>query len=140
MISAIIAFITALPALVNGVNAFASKYFDTKVQLLAARIGGDTEQAKAILRAGVIEGQTRVSGLQVIASSKALLFLFVGFALPFMIYEWQAVVYDKVWMHGATSTDPITGDLAAWGRSVIYALFGSSTAAGVLAAVDKWRK
>ena len=140
MISAVIAFLTALPSLVNGVNAFASKYFDTKVQLLATRLGNDTERAKAILTAGVAEGETRVHGLAVIASSKVLLFLFVGFALPYMLHEWQAIVYDKLWMHGATSTDPITGALAEWGNSVIYCLFGSSTAAGVLAAVSKWRQ
>lgn len=140
MLTAIIAFFTALPHLVDGVNVFASKYFDAKVQMLAARIGGDTEQAKAILSAGVIEGQTRVQGLAVIASSKVLLFLFVGFALPFMLFEWQAIVYDKLWMHGLTKTDPITGGLVDWGNAVIYALFGTSTAAGVLAAVDKWRK
>jgi hypothetical protein len=128
MISAILAFITSLPALVNGANAFASKYFDTKAQLVASRLGADVNVIRAAMTQAGVEAQARVAGLQVIASSKVLLFLVVGFALPFMIYEWQCIVYDKVWMHGLTKTDPIIGNLADWGQTIIVSLFGSGTA------------
>lgn len=144
MITVILALITALPHILDGVNAFTAKYYDAKVQITAARIGGDVEMAKTIVYGTVAEGQTRVEGLKVLASSKVLLFLFVGFALPFMVYEWQAIVYDKIIMHGTTSTDPITGDLAGWGHAVIYSLFGTTTAAGTVAGIgqiiDRWRK
>lgn len=128
MITAILAFLQAAPAIIGGVNAFAAKYFDAKVKLTAARIGGDVDVVRAAMTASSIEQQTRVEGLKVLASSKPLLFLVVGFALPFMIYEWQCIVYDIVWMKGTTATDPIRGNLADWGNTIIVSLFGSGTA------------
>ena len=128
MITAILAFISALPSIINGVTAFSNKYFDTKAQMVAARIGGDVNVLKAALTAAAIEQQTRVAGLQVLASSKVLLFLVVGFALPYMFYEWQCIVYDTIWMHGTTKTFPINEDFTAWGNTIITCLFGSGTA------------
>lgn len=128
MITALLAFFQAVPALVGGVTAFTNKYFDTKVQLTAARLGADTNVIRAAMTAAGVEQQTRVEGLKVIASSKVLLFLVVGFALPYMLYEWQCVVYDKIWMHGLTKTDPLGGDLSAWATTIITCLFGSGTA------------
>lgn len=143
MISAILAFIGALPSLINGLSAFQQNYYDRQVRMMTIRVGGDVQMAKTLVYGTVEEGKTRVDALRVLASSKVLLFLFVGFALPFMVYEWQAVVYDKIIMHGTTKTDPITGDLAAWGHAVIYSLFGTTTAAGTVAGigqiVDRWR-
>lgn len=128
MITMILALISAIPSLVNGVTAFSAKYFDTKAKMVAARIGGDVTVVSAAMTAAGIEQQTRVEGLKVIASSKVLLFLVVGFALPFMIYEWRCIVYDIIWMNGTTSTDAIKGNLADWGNTIIISLFGSGTA------------
>jgi hypothetical protein len=142
-ITAFLAFLQAVPAITGGINNFVNKYYDSKVQLVQARIGGDVEMAKTLVYGTVEQNRTRVAGLQVIASSRWLMFLFVGFALPFMIFEWQAIVYDKIIMHGTTSTDPITGELANWGQAVIYSLFGvagaGTTVAGISQIVDKWR-
>lgn len=128
MISAILAFFTAVPSIVGGITAFSNKYFDTKAQMTAARIGGDVNVVKAAMTLAATEQIARVDGLKVIASSKVLLFLVVGFALPFMIYEWQCIVYDKIWMQGLHSTDAIKGNLADWGNTIIISLFGSGTA------------
>lgn len=128
MITAILAFLQAAPAIIGGVNAFAAKYFDAKVQLTAARIGGDVNVVKAAMTTAAIEQQTRVAGLKVIASSKGLMFLVIAFALPFIAYEWQCIVWDKIIMHGTTATDPIKGNLADWGNTIIVSLFGSGTA------------
>lgn len=128
MITMIMALISAIPSLVNGVTAFTSAYFNAKVQLTAARIGGDVSVVQAAMTAAGIEQTSRVEGLKVIASSKVLLFLVVGFALPFMIYEWKCIAWDIVWMHGTTSTDAIKGNLADWGNTIIVSLFGSGTA------------
>lgn len=128
MISALLAFITALPQLVNGVNAFASSYFNNKARMTASRIGGDVAVVSAAMTAAGLEATARVEGLKVLASSKVLLFLVVGFAMPFMLYEWQCIVYDTLWMHGTVKTFPINENFAAWGQTIIVSLFGSGTA------------
>lgn len=128
MLTAILAFLQAVPAIMGGVNNFTSKYYDAKVQITTARIGGDRDVAVAMVNAAVATEVSRVEGLKVIAGSKVLLFLVVGFALPYMLYEWQCIVYDKIWMHGATRTDPLGGDLSAWATVIISCLFGSGTA------------
>lgn len=128
MIAAILAFINMIPGISSMVTAVTAAFFNSKVQLVAARTGADVAVVQAALTAASVEQQTRVAGLQVIASSKVLLFLVVGFALPFMIYEWQCIVYDTIWMHGTVRTNPITGNLADWGNTIIISLFGSGTA------------
>lgn len=40
------------------------------------------------------------------------------FALPYAIWEWKAIVWDKVIEHGLTRTDPLSGPLA-WGFPVV---------------------
>lgn len=127
MLSAILAFINMIPGISSMVTAVTAAFFNSKVQLVAARTGADVAVVQAALTASSVEQQTRVQGLQVIASSKVLLFLVVGFALPFMIYEWQCIVYDIIWMHGTTATDAIKGNLADWGNTIIISLFGSGT-------------
>lgn len=128
MIGALLAFINMIPGISSMVTAVTAAFFNSKVQLVAARTGADVAVVQAALTAASVEQQTRVAGLQVIASSKVLLFLVVGFALPFMIYEWQCIVYDTIWMHGTVRTNPITGNLADWGNTIIISLFGSGTA------------
>lgn len=128
MLTGILAFFQAVPALMGGLNNFTNAFFNAKVQITAARIGADVSVVQAAMTAAGIEQQTRVEGLKVIASSKTLLFLVVGFALPFMVYEWRCIVYDIVWMNGTTATDPIRGNLADWGNTIIISLFGSGTA------------
>lgn len=127
MISAILAFFSAIPGISNIVTSITTAVFNAKVQLVAARVGGDVAVATATVKAAALAEETRVSGLKVIAGSWVLSFLTVGFALPYMIYEWQCVVYDKVWMHGLTKTDPLGGDISAWATVIIGCLFGSGT-------------
>ncbi len=127
MIAGILAFFQAVPALMGGLNNFTNKYFDAKVQILAARIGGDVAVAREIMIQGAKDNATGVDRLRVIAGSKPLMFLVIAFAIPFVLFEWQAIAYDKIWMHGTTHTDPITGNLAEWGNTIIISLFGSGT-------------
>ena len=130
MITAILAFFQTIPAITGGINNFVSKYFDAKVQITAARIGGDTAIAKAMV-SGIVtdEGQTRVEFLKAVGQSKFLMFLIGGFACPFMIYVWKVVVFDIVL--GLGSTDPIKGNVADWGGVIIASIFGAGTVLGV---------
>lgn len=131
-ITAILAFFKAIPAITGGITAFSNAYFNAKVQLTAARIGGDVTVVSAMLTAAGMEQQARVAGLSVIASSKTLLFLVVAFAGPWIVYEWKVVAWDNVFafmIYGVYgSTPPIKGDVAGWATVIITSLFGSGTA------------
>ncbi len=131
MLTAILAFFQAVPAIAGGINNFTNKYYDAKVQITTARIGGDRDVAKQMVSGIVTEGQTRVEFLRTVSQSKALMFLIVGFALPFMGYVWKIVVYDIIWMAGTVATDPIKGNVADWGGVIIASIFGSGTVLGV---------
>ena len=125
MLTAILAFFQAVPAIAGGINNFTTRYYDAKVQITTARIGGDKEVAKQIVSGVVTEGQTRVEYLKAVGGSKILAFLVGGFACPFMIYTWKVVVFDIVL--GLGTTDAIKGNVADWGGTIIACLFGSST-------------
>lgn len=126
MITAILAFLQAAPAIIGGVNAFAGKYFDAKVQLTAARIGGDVNVIRAAMTLAAQEQISSVNRLQVISQSKGLMFLVIAFALPWIIYEWKVVVWDNVFAYYTNGfTNPIKGQLADWGSTIIVSLFGT---------------
>ena len=116
-----------IPGLSNIVTALTAAFFNAKVSLVQARTGADVAVAKALVTAAVTDNQTSVGRLRVIAGSWVLSFLTIGFALPYMIYVWQCIVYDTVWMHGLTRTNPLGNDMSAWGATIIACLFGSGT-------------
>lgn len=127
MIAAILAFINMIPGIGSIVTTLTAAYFNSKVQLTSARLGADTTVATALVAASAHSEASAVDRLKVIGSSWVLMALTVGFATPYIIYEWQCIVYDKVLMHGATTTDPLGGDLSAWATTIIGCLFGSGT-------------
>jgi hypothetical protein len=127
MLSAILAILNMIPGLSTLITTLATTYFNSKVQLTAARLGADTAVATALLTASAQSEVSQVDRLKVIAGSWVLSFLTIGFSLPYMLYEWQCVVYDKLWMHGTTSTDPLSGDISSWSITIIGCLFGSGT-------------
>jgi hypothetical protein len=129
MLTGILAFFQAIPAITGGINNFVSHYFDAKVQITAARIGGDVDVAKSMVSGVVAEGQTRVELLKAVGQSKFLMVLIGGFAAPFMIYVWKVVVFDIVLRLGVT--DPIKGNVADWGGVIIASIFGAGTVLGV---------
>lgn len=127
MLAAVVAILNCIPGLSAIITSITSAYFNSKVQLTQARIGGDVTVATALVAAAAHADATNVDRLKVIAGSWILSFLTVGFAVPYMIYEWQCIVYDKLWMDGHHKTDPLTGDISAWGTTIIGCLFGAGT-------------
>jgi hypothetical protein len=127
MLAGILAVLNMIPGLSSMITSLSATYFNSKVKLTTARIGGDVTVATALVSAAAHAEETRVKALQVIGGSWVLSMLVVGFAMPLIIYEWQAIVYDKVWMHGMTATDPIKGQIADWATTIIGCLFGSGT-------------
>ncbi len=119
----------------GGINNFVSKYFDAKVQITAARIGGDTAIAKAMVSGVVAEGQVRVSFLDTVGHSKFLMILIGSFAFPWVVYEWKVVLYDNIispaYFGYPGFTNAIGGHVGDWGGVIITAIFGSATVASV---------
>lgn len=127
MLGIVMTVLHLIPGLSTLATGWVTAAYNAKVAITTARIGGDTTVAASMVNAAAVAENARVAALKVIAGSKALLFLTVGFALPYMLYEWQCVVYDKLWMHGTTATDALSGDLSSWAATIIGCLFGSNT-------------
>lgn len=134
MLTAILAFFQALPAITGGITAFTQAYYNAKVQIVQARVGGDVKVATQLVTGVVAEGQTRVEFLKVVSQSKFLMFLVGGFASPWIIYEWKVVVWDKIvckWVMGVYGfTPPVDGTVGDWAGVIIAGIFGTG---GVMA-------
>lgn len=134
MISAILAFFTALPSIVRGFEAFTKAHYDAKVKITTARIGGDVTVAQQMVTGIVAEGQTRVEFLRVVSQSKFLMFLVGGFAVPWMVYQGKVVLWDNImckWFLGVYGfTPPIGGTVGEWAGVIIAGIFGTG---GVMA-------
>lgn len=132
MITAIIAFFQAIPAITGGITAFSQAYFDAKVKLVSVRVGGDVEVAKQIVSGVVTEGQTRVDWLKTVSQSKFLMALVGGFAIPWIAYEWKVVLWDNMLhftIYGVYGfTPPIKGLVAEWAGWILGGIFGTGGA------------
>jgi hypothetical protein len=135
MLTAILAFFQAVPAITGGINNFVSKYFDAKVQITAARIGGDVNVSKALVSGIVAEGGVRVEFLKAVSQSKFLMCVVGGFAFPWIVYEWKAVLIDNIvcpWWYGETCTTPlIRGLVADWSGVILAGIFGTGSVMAV---------
>lgn len=135
MITAILAFFQAIPSIVHGVEAFTKAHYDAKVKMVAIRVGGDVDVAKAIVSGVVVEGQTRVEFLRVVSQSKFLMFLVGGFALPWMFYQGKVVAWDNIicfWFYGEYGFTPaIKGSVAEYAKWIIGGIFGTGGAMAV---------
>ena len=131
MFTAFLAFIQAIPAITGGFNNFVSKYYDAKVQITAARIGGDVNVARALVSGVVAEGQTRVEFLKTVSQSKFPTRSSGGFAGPWIVYEWKVVVWDNIvcpYAFGrACFTPTITGLVADWSGVILAGIFGTAS-------------
>jgi hypothetical protein len=135
MITAILAFFQAVPAIMGGINNFTNAYYNAKVQLTTARIGGDVNVAKQLVTGIVAEGQVRVAFLSTVSQSKFLMWLVGGFAAPWIVYEWKVVIWDNIvckWLYGVYGFTPeITGIVGTWAGVILAGIFGAGTVASV---------
>lgn len=121
-----IAFILGLiPGLSSLVTAFTNAYFNSKVRITTAQIGGDTAVATALVAADAKEYASNTDRWKAFAASKWLMFLILMFAVPFGVLEWKVVVWDTVLGWGVTN--PVKGEIGSWGHIIIMSLFGSGT-------------
>jgi hypothetical protein len=135
MLTAILAFFQAIPVITGGINNFVSKYYDAKVQITTARIGGDVSVAKQMVSGVVAEGQTRVEFLKTVSQSKFLMVLVGGFAAPWIAYEWKVVLWDNMLclaIYGVTGFTPtIHGLVADWAGVILAGIFGTGSVMAV---------
>lgn len=122
----IMAILGMIPGLGTMITALANGYFNSKVEITTAKIGGDTAVAKALIVASAQAQQSNVQRLSVIGGSWVLSFLVLGFGVPYIIWEFKVIVWDIVLGWGSTSSikDP---QLSQWGGIIITCLFGSGT-------------
>lgn len=125
------AFLAMIPGLAAVVEGISKAFFDAKVRLVQARIGGDRDVAVALVSAAAAQENANASKLAIIASNKILTFMLIAFATPLLVFEWKVIVYDIVYMDGTASTDPIKGQVAEWANTIIGFLFGSATVMGL---------
>lgn len=141
MLTAILAFFQAIPAITGGVNNFVTRYYDAKVQIVTARVGGNVEVAKALVSGVVAEGQTRVEFLRVVSQSKFLMWLIGSWSAPWIFYQAKVVAWDNILAMAILGrygyTPPIEGFVAAWSGVILTGIFGTG---GVMAAGALFQK
>lgn len=125
-----IAFLlAAIPGLSSLVGAFTTAYFNAKVRITTARIGGDTTVATQLVKSSSQDYATNADRWKTYAASKWLTLLIFLFAMPWIIMEWKVIVWDTVLDWGVTM--PVKGEIGSWGHIIIISLFGSGTTLAV---------
>lgn len=120
-----LAFLSLIPGLGTVIQSVIGAIFDAKVKITQAKIGGDRDVAVQLVRAAEAQAHEDTAKLGIIAGNKLLTIMLLAFAFPLIVFEWKVILIDKVLGWG--TTDPITGQVADWGNTIIYFLFGSPT-------------
>lgn len=135
-----LALIGLIPGALSFAQGITTAIFNAKVKIMQARIGGDEVRATQIVSLAATEAHEHNTWLSIIASNPLLTWLVIFFASPFVIFIWKVVVVDIVigpgciWLTHVCwigDTDPIKGQVAEWGNSIIWSIFGSSTTLAV---------
>jgi hypothetical protein len=134
MLTSILAFFQAVPAIFGGINNFVNRYYDAKVQLYAARVNGDVDAAKAMLSAEQLANASKVSWIAAVAHSPVFSIIVLGFAFPFIFYLNKVIVYDICLGLGSTPTLKWE-QLNIWGGTIINGIFITT---GGVGAVTAW--
>ena len=110
MLGGLLGLIPGLGTIVQGV---AGAYFDQKVRIYQAKTGATRDVAVAAIQAAEAV-QTR---WWFVAA------LIPAWALPFVIYDWKAVVWDNIVMGGEASTPALVGTLNWVHITIVASIF-----------------
>lgn len=124
-----LAFLSLIPGIGTLISTIVSAVFNAKVQIMQAKTGADQAVATKLIQAAAQQEHENTARLSVIANNKFLTLLLIAAALPLVGYEWKIYVWDT--MLGWGSTEPVKGQVADWGNTIIYFLFGSPTVMGL---------
>lgn len=120
-----LAFLSLIPGLSTLVQSIVTAVFNAKVQITQARIGGDRDVAVRLVQAAEAQAHEDTAKLGIIAGNKLLTLLLIAFAVPLVWFEWKVIVWDTILQLG--TTEAVRGQVADWGNTIIYFLFGSPT-------------
>jgi hypothetical protein len=120
-----LALLSLIPGLSTLISSIVTAVFNAKVSITQAKIGGDRDVAVQLVKAAASQEHEDTAKLGVIASNRLLTIMLIMFAAPLIIFEWKVIVWDTILNLG--STLPIKGQVADWGNTIIYFLFGSPT-------------
>lgn len=136
MIAAFFAVLHLIPGFTSLAQFVVGKVYDSKVAMYQARWGVTRDVAVAAIQAQAPLAQAQVSWIEALAKNPIMMGLVVGFALPWIILEWKALVYDNVWQFwGTYHTDPVKGALADWGDTILKGIFITGGGLGIAHAV-----
>jgi hypothetical protein len=124
-----LAFLSLIPGISTLITSVTTAFFNAKVQITQAKIGGDRDVAVQLVQAAATQEHENTARLGIIASNKLLTIMLITAAVPLISYEWKVYIWDA--MLGWGSTDPVKGQVAEWGNTVWYFLFGSPTVMGL---------
>jgi hypothetical protein len=126
------AILALVPGLLGVITKWQASYYDAKVKLVTARLGGDVTMAHNLVAGAAEADHENTSRLTILAGNKVLTLMLIGFATPIMIFEWKVIVWDVVLASSTNgSTDAIHGQVAEWMTTIISFLFGSATVMGI---------
>ena len=134
MLSALFAFLQAIPSIVHGFEAFTKAHYDAKVKITQARVGGDRDVAVAIVNASVGEGANRNEFLRTVANSRFLQWMVGLWSAPWILYQAKVVAWDNIIAFALFGhygfTPEIKGLVASWAGVILGGIFGTG---GVMA-------
>jgi len=120
-----LSLLSLIPGLSTLIQSIVTAFFNAKVQITQAKIGGDRDVAVQIVQAAVQQEHENTARLSIIAGNKLLTIMIIAFALPLLVFEYKVIIIDKVL--GLGTTDPLTGQVADWATTIISFLFGAPT-------------
>lgn len=121
-----LALLSLIPGLSTLVSSIVTSVFNAKVSITQARVGGDRDVAVRLVQAAEQQAHEDTAKLGIIASNKLLTLLLIAFAVPLVWFEWKVIVWDTIL--GLGTTEAVKGQVADWGNTIIYFLFGAPTA------------
>jgi hypothetical protein len=124
-----LALLGIIPGLTTAVTAFFTARFNAKVQVVQAQTGADRDVAVKLVQAAQLQAHEDTAKLGIFASNKFLTILLIAAACPLVAFEWKVYVWDT--MLGWGSTPAVHGQVADWGNTVWYFLFGAPTVMGL---------
>lgn len=132
MFTMIIGFLgSVIPGLTTLASNWTKAYYDAKVRLVTARVGGDVAMGTKLVQGAAAADHETTTRLGIITGSKIMLLILLCFAFPIIIWFNKVVAWDIVLapiFTGHTGmTDPIKGEALSITQSVIYSVFGSGT-------------
>jgi len=132
-IGTLLGLIPGISSLVSGVT---SAWFNSKVRIYQSKMQCTRDVAVAAIQESVKNNETKVNWILALAQNPVMMFIVLGFAMPWIILEWKVIVYDNVWAHwGVFMTDPVRGEIGEWGGLIIGGIFVTSTGVGITHAI-----